>query len=122
MEMKNDYRRMVRLNPFESGSVFKCENGEWHEASSRVLIPLNQGLFLNVSWQLNTGLSCVLIPLNQGLFLNLIIIQFMTGNTVLIPLNQGLFLNTFTPYNPADIDSLNPFESGSVFKLVKLSP
>ena len=23
MEMKNDYRRMVRLNPFESGSVFK---------------------------------------------------------------------------------------------------
>ncbi len=38
-------------------------------------------------------------------------------NYVLIPLNQGLFLNTSQLTVSAISMSLNPFESGSVFKL-----
>ena len=39
--------------------------GEWF-----VLIPLNQGLFLNANIDWEDIVDHVLIPLNQGLFLN----------------------------------------------------
>ena len=59
----------------------------------------------------------VLIPLNQGLFLNRLSLDKITLDKVLIPLNQGLFLNHTCMPDIYLLRSLNPFESGSVFKL-----
>ena len=43
---------------------------------------------------MTTGEWFVLIPLNQGLFLNEEVSKVFHNLAVLIPLNQGLFLNT----------------------------
>ena len=70
--------------------------GEWF-----VLIPLNQGLFLNDLRIWRGDGRGVLIPLNQGLFLNITQPAGATFPCALIPLNQGLFLNPFTSAKPA---------------------
>ena len=65
---------------------------------------------------MTTGEWFVLIPLNQGLFLNDLRIWRGDGRGVLIPLNQGLFLNCELSNSEIDRMCLNPFESGSIFK------
>ena len=67
---------------------------------------------------MTTGEWFVLIPLNQGLFLNDLRIWRGDGRGVLIPLNQGLFLNSNSSVTRQRHPCLNPFESGSVFKLI----
>ena len=81
-----------RLNPFESGSVFKQ------------VIPRQDN-----TWQ---GLN----PFESGSVFKRGNEPLEFDLEVLIPLSQGLFLNWFAKGRIKPWLRLNPFESGSVFK------
>ena len=107
------------LNPFESGSVFKhlcviCTS--WRTG----LNPFESGfVFKQVSRISERTQREVLIPLNQGLFLNQKTVGGRRCVRGLNPFESGsIFKHSARTHSTLHGCRLNPFESGSVFKPV----